>query len=91
MPLRAAATDELIELGQLLALLDLRPTDVHIARAATALSATYRLKAADAVHLATAVSAGADRFITNNRKDFPKSISEIDITYPGDLLDQEPK
>ena len=90
-PLRAAATDELIELGQLLALLDLRPTDVHIARAATALSATYRLKAADAVHLATAVSAGADRFITNNRKDFPKSISEIDITYPDDLLDQEPK
>jgi predicted nucleic acid-binding protein len=90
-PLREAATDEVDDLSTLLALLDLRPTDVHIARAATALASTYRLKAADAVHLATAVVAGADRFITNNRRDFPKSISEIDITYPDDLLDREPK
>ncbi len=43
------------------------------------------IRAADAVHLATAVVAGADRFITNNRRDFPKSISEIDITYPEAL------
>ncbi len=84
-PLRAAATDEVAELGRLLALLDLRPADVHIARTATALASTYRLEAADAVHLATALVAGADRFITNNRRDFPKSISEIDITYPEDL------
>jgi hypothetical protein len=33
------------------------------------------------MHLATA-SAGADRFITDNRADFAKSISEIGITYP---------
>ncbi len=39
----------------------------------------------DAVHLATAVGAGADRFLTNNRSDFPKSIAEIDITYPDEL------
>jgi predicted nucleic acid-binding protein len=84
-PLRAAATDEVAELGRLLALLDLRPADVHIARTATALASTYRLKAADAVHLATALVAGADRFITNNLRDFPKWISEIDITYPEDL------
>ena len=90
-PIREAATDEVDDLSTLLALLDLRPTDVHIARAATALASTYRLRAADAVHLATALIAGADRFITNNRRDFPKSISEIDITYPEDLLDQEPK
>jgi hypothetical protein len=31
------------------------------------------------------VVAGADRFITNNRRDFPTSISEIDVTYPADL------
>ena len=84
-PLRTAAAEEIDQLGQLLALLDLHPADRHIARTATALSATYRLKAADAVHLATAVVAGADRFVTNNRKDFLKSISEIDIVYPEDL------
>ena len=60
---------------------------MHIARAATVLAAAYRLRATDAVHLATAVNAGADRFITNNRKDFPRSITEIDITYPDDLAD----
>jgi hypothetical protein len=38
-------------------------------------------------HLATAVAAGADRFMTNNRKDFAQSIAEIDITYPYDLPD----
>jgi hypothetical protein len=37
------------------------------------------------VHLATAVVAGADRFITNNRRDFAVSISEVDVTYPEDL------
>lgn len=41
----------------------------------------------DAVHLATAVISGADRFITNNRRDFPDSIDEIHITYPIDLPD----
>jgi predicted nucleic acid-binding protein len=86
-PLRDGAAEEVDDLGQLLGLIDLRPTDVHIARAATVLAATYRLRAADAVHLATAVNAGADRFITNNRKDFPRSITEIDITYPDDLAD----
>jgi len=28
---------------------------------------------------------GAQRFITNNRRDFGESIKEIDITYPADL------
>jgi hypothetical protein len=36
------------------------------------------------VHLATAVGAGADRFITNNRS-FPQTIAEIAITYPDEL------
>lgn len=29
--------------------------------------------------------AGADRFITNNRRDFRKEIAEVDITYPDEL------
>jgi predicted nucleic acid-binding protein len=86
-PLREQADDELIELGALLGRLDLRPVDEATAGLATALGAAHRLRAADAVHLATAVAAGADRFLTNNRADFPKSIREIDITYPDDLPD----
>ncbi len=84
-PLRDEAVDELNELGALLGRLDLRPVDEATAELATALGATYRLRPADAVHLATAVNAGADRFITNNSKDFPKTITEVDITYPADL------
>jgi predicted nucleic acid-binding protein len=49
------------------------------------LGAAYGLRAADAVHLATAVSAGADRFITNKSSDFAKTITEVDVTYPDDL------
>jgi predicted nucleic acid-binding protein len=86
-PLREGAIDELTELGALLGRLDLRPVDEAIAELATALGAAYRLRAADAVHLATAVNAGADRFITNNAADFPKTISEVDITYPADLAE----
>jgi hypothetical protein len=26
---------------------------------------------------------GADRFITNNRRDFPATITEIQVTYPA--------
>jgi predicted nucleic acid-binding protein len=59
--------------------------DEATAELATALGAAYRLRAADAVHLATAVNAGADRFITNNAADFPKTITEVDVTYPVDL------
>lgn len=84
-PLREEAIDELNELGALLGRLDLRPVDQATAELATALGAAYRLRAADAVHLATAVNAGADRFITNNAADFPKTITEIDVTYPADL------
>jgi PIN domain len=88
-PLRDGATDELDELGALLGRLDLLPTDTATADLATALAAKYRLSAADAVHLSTAVGAGAVRFLTNNAKDFTRAISEIDITYPGDLPDPD--
>lgn len=84
-PLRDNAHDELTELTGLLSRLELLPTDQATAELATALAAAYGLRAADAVHLATAVGAGADRFVTNNRSDFPQSITEIDVTYPDDL------
>ncbi|HEY1920612.1 MAG TPA: PIN domain-containing protein [Streptosporangiaceae bacterium] len=86
-PLRDGATGEIRNLAALLARLDLRPVDLATAELATSLSARYKLKAADATHLATAVAVGADRFITNNQRDFPKAITEVDITYPADLID----
>lgn len=84
-PVREGSSTELDELGALLARLDLRPVDTATAELATALGASYGLRAADAVHLATAVGAGADRFLTNNKRDFPKLIAEIEVTYPEDL------
>ena len=87
-PLRDQATTELDELGALLARLSLRPVDLFTAELATALGATYGLGPTEAVHLATAVGAGADRFVTNNKAEFPKSIAEIEITYPEELPDE---
>jgi predicted nucleic acid-binding protein len=86
-PLRDGPPDEVRFLAGLLARLDLRPVDRATADLATALSSHYRLRAADATHLATAVSLGADRFITNNQHDFPTAITEVRITYPADLPD----
>lgn len=89
-PVRENATDEFNELSSLLGRLDLLPTDKATTELATALGAAYGLRAADAVHLATAVGAGATRFLTNNRSDFPKSITEIDVVYPHELADPNP-
>jgi predicted nucleic acid-binding protein len=69
----------------LLGRLALRPVDQDIGDLSVVLGAKYRLKAADAIHLATAAHTGADRFITNNRDDFPKSITEVAVTYPDEL------
>lgn len=88
-PTREENDDELAALYGLLARLDLRPVDPAVAELSVVLGATYRLKAADAVHLATAVHAGADRFLTNNARDFNRKITEIDITYPDDLPQPE--
>lgn len=84
-PMRDGDKDELAQLGALLARLDLRPVDAATAELATSLAARHRLRPIDAVHLATGVINGADRFITNNRRDFPLSITEIDVTYPANL------
>lgn len=86
-PMGNHSDDELSALASLLSRIELLPTDRATAELATALAATYGLRAADAVHLATAVGAGADRFLTDNRDDFPRTISELTITYPDDLDD----
>jgi predicted nucleic acid-binding protein len=84
-PLRDGDTTEVRILAGLLARLDLRPVDRATAELATALGSKYGLRAADATHLATAIGVGADRFITNNRRDFGAAITELKVTYPADL------
>lgn len=86
-PTRQDDTGERMALVALLVHLDLRPPDMAIVDLAVVLGAEYGLKTVDATHLATAVNAGADRFITNNRRDFPQGIAEVDVTYPEDLPD----
>ncbi len=86
-PMRDGCIEELTALAGLLSRLELRALDAVTAEVATSLAATHRLRAADAVHLATAVIAGADRFLTNNRRDFPDTLIEIGITYPDTLPD----
>jgi predicted nucleic acid-binding protein len=81
-PMREGPTEELTALIGLLSRLDLQPVDPVTAEVATSLAASHRLRGADAVHLATAVMTGAQRFVTNNRRDFRTSIQEIDITHP---------
>lgn len=82
-PLRHGRMEEVRSLQVMLSHLDLKPVDVSTADHAAVLGSKYRLRAADAVHLATAVISNADRFITNNSKDFPVSITEIEVTYPN--------
>ena len=89
-PLRDGNASEVLALADVLARLDLLPLDRATAELATALSARYRLRAPGAVHLATAVAAGADRFITNNQRDFATTITEIQVTYPTSLPDPNP-
>jgi predicted nucleic acid-binding protein len=86
-PLRDGEASEVRILAGLLARIDLRPVDRATADLATALASKYGLRAADATHLATAVGIGADRFITNNQRDFPQAITEVSVTYPGELAD----
>lgn len=82
-PLRTNDELELASLNLVLSTFQLKPVDRETADAATSFAAKYRLKAADAIHLATAVVWGADRFHTNNRKDFGPHITEIEIVHPA--------
>jgi predicted nucleic acid-binding protein len=69
-------------LMSILGRLTLIPCSDQISMTAVSLGVRYGLKGPDAIHLATAIDAGADQFLTNNRKDFPTTIREIDIVYP---------
>ncbi|WP_425956401.1 type II toxin-antitoxin system VapC family toxin [Xylanimonas sp. McL0601] len=84
-PLRTGDADEQLTLISYLGRIELVPVDAATAQLGLSLAVDYGLRAADAIHLATAVNGSADQFLTNNRKDFPKSIVEIDILYPDDL------
>ncbi len=84
-PLRDDDRSALDELSAILGRLTLLPCDQVTAQLAAAFGASYGLRAADAIHLATAVQAGADRFITNNRRHFRATIAEIDVVYPDQL------
>lgn len=76
-------SSELANLTELLAGIDLKPVDEDIADASVTLGAKYGLRAPDAIHLATAVVWGAERFYTHNTKDFGPHITEIDVVVPG--------
>lgn len=86
-PLRTGAEEEYEALLAVLARLSLVAVDDVLAMLAVELGASYELKAVDAVHLASAVSVGADVFVTNNRRDFkPARINEIDVRFPDQLV-----
>lgn len=78
-------SEESRTLKTLLGEVDLKDVDLATSRLALSYAIEFRLRVADATHLATAVAAGADAFLTNNRKDFPKTIEEIEVLYPDDL------
>ena len=81
--LRRGAAEETRRLNELLASFDLKPVDDEIADASVTIGAKYGLRAADAIHLATAIVWGAERFVTNNTKDFGPHITEIDVVVPS--------
>jgi predicted nucleic acid-binding protein len=82
-PTRVGNQEEAGLLTDLLATFELKVVDDDVADAAVMLGAKYGLKAADAIHLATAVVHGAERFFTNNTKDFGDHITEIDVVVPA--------
>ncbi len=63
--------------------IQLRPVDLDVAALSATMRAKYALSTPDAVHLATAVLWGAERFHTNNTKDFGQTIDEMEIGFPS--------
>jgi len=85
-PVRLRDGAEIAALTAVLDRLELSDVTDSVATLAVELGAAYKLKAVDAIHLATAVWVGADQFITNNSKDFQSDqIAEIDVVYPAQL------
>ncbi|HEX5939292.1 MAG TPA: PIN domain-containing protein [Dehalococcoidia bacterium] len=85
-PTRQRHESELATLRLLLGYIELIDLDADLATKAVDLGAGYGLKLADAVHLATAIEARADRFLTNNKRDFkPWMVSELEVVFPETL------
>lgn len=84
-PMREGTIPEQDQLIALISRLELIEVDSETAMLAVSFGAKYGLRAPDAIHLACAVTAGANFFLTNNKKDFSKLISEIEVFYPEDL------
>jgi predicted nucleic acid-binding protein len=84
---REGMGSEYAHLADVLATIDLKPVDREVAEAAMAFGAKYRLRAADAIHLATAVVWGAERFHTNNRRDFGPHVTEVEVVHPDSLVE----
>jgi predicted nucleic acid-binding protein len=82
LPTARVSPAEQQRLLQILGALDLKDLDYETAGLAGVLRGKYRLRTPDALHLATAILWGADRFHTNNRKDFGQHIDEIEIVLP---------
>jgi hypothetical protein len=89
-PLRDGATDEVRILAGLLARLDLRP--VERAARGTRDRPIQQVPAETRRRHASGHRRGSWRrpFITNNRRGFPATITEIKVTYPADLTDATP-
>lgn len=85
-PRRLGREGEVAAIELLLGYLNLLDLNAHLAFRAVQLGARYGLKSVDAVHLATAIEARADRFLTNNRRDFkPRVVTELNVVFPEDL------
>jgi predicted nucleic acid-binding protein len=85
-PTRLGLQPEINALGKVISTLELQAMDVSVAALAVEFGAAYKLKAPDAIHLASAVNVGADAFVTNNNKDFdPNTILELQVLFPADL------
>ncbi len=84
-PMRDQDDAAIAALAALLSRLRLLAVDEATAELAVALGADYTCRPSTPVHLATAVGAGADRFLTNNRRDLRQTITEMAITYPAEL------
>lgn len=83
-PMRVGVHDESAALLALLRQVRLLAVSLPLALRATALAAEYRLGSVDAIHLATAVEAGADVLFTNNVRDFGDvHVDRLSIEFPA--------
>lgn len=86
-PIREHRLDELDQLARLLSRIELLGVDRDIADLAVSVGGKLGLKAPDSIHLATAMYAGADQFLTNNSRDLDAAFDGIEIIFPADLPD----